>query len=332
MDSINNFAVDPSIKLALQRVGVDIHIVLRLARLPKDLFERKEAMISASEYFALWEAIETESNNSCIALEMIEGMSADIFDPVLFAAFCSPDLNTALERVKEFKPLIGQLRLNLTRTNEHTSAEIDFSAVPLSPPISLVAVELAFFVRFARLATGIRMKPLVVTSPIDFPDKKKFENFFGVRPKRSKLTELKFSAEDARRPFVFTNPRMWDFFEPGLKERLSDHNSRATIEERVRSVLARLLPSGEFSVRDTAIHLSMSTRTLQRHLKAEGTSYQSILDTLREELAVHYLRNSSIAINQIFLLLGFKDPSSFYRAFQAWRGLTPEAVRSGERS
>lgn len=71
----------------------------------------------------------------------------------------------------------------------------------------------------------------------------------------------------------------------------------------------------------------MSKRTLQRHLKAEGTNFGSVLKETREGLALHCLRQTRITASEIAFLLGFDEPSSFYRAFHDWTGSTPEASR-----
>jgi len=69
-------------------------------------------------------------------------------------------------------------------------------------------------------------------------------------------------------------------------------------------------------------------RTLQRHLQQAGTSYQQILDELRQELAEHYLLRSDLAIQDIACYLGFQNEKSFMRAFKAWTGQTPEGFRN----
>jgi AraC-like DNA-binding protein len=73
--------------------------------------------------------------------------------------------------------------------------------------------------------------------------------------------------------------------------------------------------------------LGVSKRTLQRRLQEEGSSFQQTLDALRNSLAHHYLHNSSLSSTEISFLLGFEGPNSFVRAFQAWTGSTPQAVR-----
>jgi len=67
----------------------------------------------------------------------------------------------------------------------------------------------------------------------------------------------------------------------------------------------------------------MSPRTLQLKLKAEGTCYQALLDELRQDMAINYLRNKDLPVGDIAYLLGFSEPSSFSRTSKRWTGFTP---------
>lgn len=121
---------------------------------------------------------------------------------------------------------------------------------------------------------------------------------------------------------------MWEFFEPELRKRLSELTVDATMSERVRAALLEQLPAGTGHMDGVARTLGVSSRTLQRKLKAEGATFQRILSDVREQLARHYLSSSRMPAAEISFLLGYGDPNSFYRAFHAWTGQTPEAVRS----
>ena len=97
--------------------------------------------------------------------------------------------------------------------------------------------------------------------------------------------------------------------------------------ERVRSVLIETLSAGDASIQVVCKKLGVSSRTLQRKLQSEGSSFQQILDSLRDSLARHYLRNTALSSAEISFLLGFSDPNSFARAFQSWTGKTPQTIR-----
>ena len=73
--------------------------------------------------------------------------------------------------------------------------------------------------------------------------------------------------------------------------------------------------------------MNMSTRTLQRRLQEEGVSFQQLLERTRRELALQYLGQPQLTLFEIACMLGFADPSNFFRAFKRWFGLPPGQYR-----
>jgi AraC-like DNA-binding protein len=73
--------------------------------------------------------------------------------------------------------------------------------------------------------------------------------------------------------------------------------------------------------------LKISARTLKRRLRAEGTSYRKIVDELRTELAIKYLRDTELSVEDIASCLGFGDAASFRHAFVRWTNVTPGKFR-----
>src|SRR3546814_11482944 len=72
----------------------------------------------------------------------------------------------------------------------------------------------------------------------------------------------------------------------------------------------------------------MTERTLLRRLREENTTFQEVLDSLREELAYDYLRRRDLTIENIAYLLGFSSSSTFSRAFMRWTGQRPSGWRA----
>ncbi|MBC9251391.1 AraC family transcriptional regulator [Pseudomonas alcaligenes] len=130
----------------------------------------------------------------------------------------------------------------------------------------------------------------------------------------------------------------------GIPLRQADANLLRTLEEhaltmmagldsdeplplRVKNALRLLLKDGLPRKERVAEKFNMTVRTLQRHLQQAGTSYQEILDQLRQELAEHYLLRSDLAIQDIACYLGFTESRSFHRSFKACTGMTPGEFR-----
>jgi len=98
---------------------------------------------------------------------------------------------------------------------------------------------------------------------------------------------------------------------------------KSSVRERLRAILIEQLPSGEPSQDKAAAALHLSSRSLQRRLAEEGSSYKALLDDARQELAISYLRDPRYSISEITYLLGFADTSSFTHAFSRWTGVSP---------
>jgi len=77
------------------------------------------------------------------------------------------------------------------------------------------------------------------------------------------------------------------------------------------------------SVDLVARELRIGVRTLQRRLEDEGTSYQRLLDEVRQSTARHLLSATDLDPGEIAFVLGFEELHSFTRAFQSWEGTSP---------
>jgi AraC-like DNA-binding protein len=76
----------------------------------------------------------------------------------------------------------------------------------------------------------------------------------------------------------------------------------------------------------------MSSRTLQRRIAEEGSSFRQLLSDARRELARLYLQHPSLELNQAASLLGYENPNSFLRAFRVWEGVTPTEWRAMQKA
>ncbi|WP_367084686.1 AraC family transcriptional regulator [Pseudomonas sp. HOU2] len=100
-----------------------------------------------------------------------------------------------------------------------------------------------------------------------------------------------------------------------------------SVTDRLRALLTEQLPTGDFSLKSLARQLAISPRTLQRKLAAEGENFNQVLETMRMELADHYLRRTETSIMNIALMLGYSQASSFSHSFRQARGISPVDYR-----
>ena len=101
----------------------------------------------------------------------------------------------------------------------------------------------------------------------------------------------------------------------------------STVSRQIEAHLEPLLASGEIGIDSVARALGLSRQTLYRRLKAEGTTFEQVLDGLRRRLALRFIEEEGIAVKEAAWRLGFSDPAAFSRAFKRWTGRSPGATR-----
>lgn len=136
------------------------------------------------------------------------------------------------------------------------------------------------------------------------------------------VNELRFDAAAFDLPLETGNPELARQNDE-VAARYLARFGKSLIRERLRAVLIEQLPSGEPNQDRAAVALHLSSRSLQRRLAEEDTSYKAVLDEVRRELALSYLREARHSISEITYLLGYSDTSSFTHAFQRWTGVAP---------
>jgi AraC-like DNA-binding protein len=133
---------------------------------------------------------------------------------------------------------------------------------------------------------------------------------------------VRFSRRWLTQPLARTDPARY-------RELLEEVGRRDGMEliPRVHRALRVLLIQGRSSGNELAQILSLHRRTLNRRLRAEGTTFQKVLDEQRLLVARQLLLHTDSAINEIASALCYADVSAFMRAFRRWTGTTPAHFR-----
>ena len=125
---------------------------------------------------------------------------------------------------------------------------------------------------------------------------------------------------------------------PGSNPQLAELNDQVMIEylvkldqdhitQKVKAAIIDHLPSGSVTDETVARALYMSSRKLQRQLQSAGTTFNTLLNEIRQDLAQTYLKEENTSMTEIAFLLGFSESSAFSRAFKRWMGVSPTKYR-----
>lgn len=324
-----HFRVTGMLATRLEELGVSVPAVLRKAALPHDLFQHTRILVSISELFALWRAIEVVSKDASIGLKLATETRIERFHPMGLAALSTESLGAAVKHMAHYKKLCAPEEILHQHTEDEWSVRFHWTLAVEVEPAVLIEHCFAWVLTIARQGTGTRISPLRVELVQPRTHIKALERHFGC-PVVSGAAHnaLVFRSSDAALPFVTRNAELLDMLAPQFDLELQQRAAREdSFLELVRNAIQQKLTGHRPVMDDIAHDLRLSPRTLQRRLQELGSSYQRLLDEARHEMARYYLRNSVLELAEAAYLLGYEDANSFARAFRSWEGMPPKHWR-----
>lgn len=144
-------------------------------------------------------------------------------------------------------------------------------------------------------------------------------------------TVVKLDEESLSLPLVTSEPQLADMCRERCAQALlklrGEDSFIAAIQEIIWASVNR--PP---SLDRVAERLGMNSRTLRRRLQERDSSFQRILDSVREAVARDYLTNTDLSIDQIAALVGFSEPTTFRSTFKRWTGQSAAEIRRARKS
>ena len=240
----------------------------------------------------------------------------------------SPDLETAHNEYVRYGNLVAQ-GLNWSIETEGGYSTLRLSFEREVPSISTQAIGLA--VTHAsntwRLLSNNQWRPQEVCFHYDPPPETRFyRQLFGNNIRfNAEFTGFIFSPDYLSLPVHSKN----DYLRETLGRYAAEHtqDAAAGFATQVKQIIRQLLPSGSATMENVARYFNCDKRTLQRRLKRKDLTYQILLDGERFNLTCRHLKNSSIPLTIVALMVGFADISTFSRAFKHQFGVSPSEWR-----
>jgi AraC-like DNA-binding protein len=129
-------------------------------------------------------------------------------------------------------------------------------------------------------------------------------------------------------PIVSNDSHLLQILESHAEDLLSERRKAPGLRGLVENHLIGPLPSGRVQAAVVAEQFGMSARSFTRHLAREGTSFSQILGYVRSRLALRYLDDRHVSLQQIAWLLGYSEFAAFNHAFRRWFAMSPRKARS----
>jgi AraC-like DNA-binding protein len=317
----------------LEEHGVSASAVLRRAGLPQEYAKQPLVLLKTVELFALWRAIGEVSTNSAIGLLLGTENRTERFHPIGLAALSSENFGAAMNHMARYKQLTCPEEIIQNKDDEDWSIQFRWLlADEVEPPV-MIECAFAWVLSIARHGTGARLSPVRVEFMQPRSPVKALERHFGC-PVLSGCSRnaIVFQAADARRKFVTRNDELLGLLAPQFDKELEQEKTDENFIERVRLAIEQKLTGRRPTIEDICNALHISSRTLQRRLQEEGSSFQRVLEDARHQLARRFLNNSVLELSEAAYLLGYEDGNSFVRAFRGWEGVPPATWREQQRA
>lgn len=238
-----------------------------------------------------------------------------------------PDVRTALEGLITFRQLAdrgGQPTFRVEDTTATLGYAVMQSGVPAADLIADAALVLG--INLLRALCGPDFAPVSVLLRRPQPaDPAAYRRVFG-RTVRFDAAEnaIVFSTRCLSQPLPTANESVRRLLEQQIRE--ADSGPRGGVEH-MRRVLRMLVHAGEATEERLAHVFAMHRRTINRRLRAEGTTFRQLVDEVRFEVARHLLETTDLSVVHIAGTLSYADASAFTRAFRRWSQTTPAQWR-----
>jgi len=189
---------------------------------------------------------------------------------------------------------------------------------------------LAFTIKEFCSLTRMKHDPIRVHVPWPKPGNPgEYERVFGcpVLFNRDEIAIL-LNKEHVEEPVITSNFNLLKVLITHATEKSAKINNTHGFQSIVKQSIINLVKPDFPTIEQVSAHLNVSSRTLQRKLQAEGTSYKSLTDELRKDFALSYIKRPDLSISEVAYLLSYTDPSAFNRSFKRWTGKTPGEFRA----
>lgn len=321
----------------MQSLGVDPLPLLRRCHIALESLQDDEALLPLRATMQLAELSAAQTGVGDFGLRLAERQDIGILGPLGIVLQNAPTAAQALRYASRYlfvhSPGVAMSFLDPSpRVDNAVELVFDVNLPERPQQRQTIDLTLGIAHRIIALLTGEHYRLEMVTLPhTPIAPLSHYRRFFGVpvlaQQERAALHIHRATLDASMRG---TNPALRQITEDFLARHF--RNPDESLSSRVRLALRRMLGTPQASKTDIAAMLAVHPRTLQRRLAAEGSSFEAIREALRQELALQYLRETTIPLGQLSGLLGFPEQSAFSRACRRWFGEAPSALRGRHRA
>jgi AraC-like DNA-binding protein len=310
---------------ALEDTGIDAQALFRDAGLSTEHLRDPNARYSSEAMRRLWTASVDATGDPCFGLEIGRRWHPTTFHALGYAALASSSLREALGYLVRYCRIVTTgatfdlvdrgIEVDLVLQSRIADFPSDASSTRAAVQAGLAAVG-----TLCREARGgpVSLLRVAFAHEDDGCGARLMAHFGCPVLFDADRHSVRFAARELDAPLDSHNSDLLRLNHRLLMERCAALDT-ATLSARVRTQVARLLPSGEVDQTLVASALQLSRRSMQRKLQQENASFRQLVDETRKDLALRYLQDETLSLAEVAYLLGFAETSSLSRALRRWK-------------
>ena len=310
--------------------GLDGERVLERAGIDPALLGIERARVPSASYRRLVEYLTFELQDENCGL-LAQRSKIGTFAMMCHACISCPTLGEFLQRCTEFNALVNDsLAMELRSDGEYARYSITARPGATDEDELIIMILLAITHRLSNWVIG----QTITLSRVDITRKRPSfaheYNFLFMAPIHFEQEEncLRFAARYLEMPVIQTEQDLSQFLAGPSIHLMTSPDADKSLVSRIRAMIKDDVAGNFPEFNNIAKSLHMTTATLRRRLRAEGSSYQQLKDDIRRDVAIHHLGRGKLNMDRVAESVGFSEPTSFFRAFKRWTGVTPRAYVS----
>jgi AraC-like DNA-binding protein len=312
--------------------GVD-DAALHALGLDRAALRQPDTMVPEGPVYAHLEQVAARTDVDRFVVELAELHALTSLGLVGVAARHAPTGRAAFQQFERYQHLVNELARHQLHEEGEQVVWTEYRHEREGLGAQLAAeVSVATTIHIMRQACGERFVPGFVELVREAAPSAVYRDFLGCDVVwGAPRARFAFSRALLDRPMPTSDPAALAELEHVLRgldlQRDKDRSGAPEVVHEVRRALLPVLSRGAPPLAEVARALRVSPRTLQRRLGEASTSYAAVVEALRHELALAYLRRAELSVAEVAYLLGYRESTTFHRAFRRWTGRTPDAVR-----
>lgn len=315
-----------------QRNGLDRERILGDIDISADLLTQEKARVPTASFVTLCAYLtEQLQDENCGMMKQPTRIGS--FAMMCNACINCPDLGQFLQRCTEFHAMVNDcMVIELLRDGDIASYSISPRPGLVDEDDLIIMILLSITHRLASWAIGQTVALDSVAISRERPGYAHEYNFLFMAPVQfaQNTNSIRFSANYLDMPIRRDHHELEQFLNQSAMRLMSNPDLDNSLVSRIRSIIKHDVDGNFPEFERVADKLHLTTATLRRRLRSEGSSYQQLKDDIRRDTAIHLLSRGTASMEQVAESVGFSEPTSFFRAFKRWTGVTPRAyLKSG---